>query len=164
VFRLGVGFMSRTVLEFDNNGLYSHVGIVVDSAGYKMVVHAVPNEHDSDDDVDRVRMDTPEKFFGIDRASVGEVRRCVDSVAAVRASVYALKLYKRGILFDHSYDINDSTRMYCTELVNFAYSKAGLPLFTGKQHFLGIQIADIDSCVFPSDLYASDKLVLINKF
>ena len=43
VFRRGTGLMSHTVVAADG-GWYSHVGIVVDSAGVKMIVHAVPNE------------------------------------------------------------------------------------------------------------------------
>lgn len=42
VFRRGSGLTSHVVLAADVNGNYSHLGIVVDSAGIKMVVHAVP--------------------------------------------------------------------------------------------------------------------------
>ena len=63
VFRRGEGITSRVVLATDANGNYSHVGIVVDSAGSKMIVHAVPGEPDFDGDADRVKMDTPGRFF-----------------------------------------------------------------------------------------------------
>ena len=63
VFRLGGGAMSHAVAYIDRDGAYSHVGIVVDSAGKKMIVHAVPGEPDFDGDPDRVKMDTPERFF-----------------------------------------------------------------------------------------------------
>ena len=62
VFRRGSGLTSRTVIALDEKGEYSHVGIVVDSAGVKMVVHAVPDEPDFEGDPDRVKMDTPEQF------------------------------------------------------------------------------------------------------
>lgn len=44
VFRRGGGISSHAVMMADRNGRYSHVGIVVDSAGRKMIVHAVPGE------------------------------------------------------------------------------------------------------------------------
>ena len=46
VFRRGGGLTSRAVLMADAQGQYSHIGIVVDSAGQKMIVHAVPGEPD----------------------------------------------------------------------------------------------------------------------
>ena len=54
VFRRGMSLTSHAVLAADAQGNYSHVGIVVDSAGKKMIVHAVPGEPDFDGDVDRV--------------------------------------------------------------------------------------------------------------
>lgn len=42
VLRRGSGLTSRAVLMADRSRGYSHVGIVVDSAGVMMVVHAVP--------------------------------------------------------------------------------------------------------------------------
>ena len=72
VFRRGTGMMSHTVVAADG-GRYSHVGIVVDSAGVKMIVHAVPDEPDFPGDIDRVKMESPRKFFSTINANVGEV-------------------------------------------------------------------------------------------
>ena len=55
VFRRGGGISSHAVMMADRNGRYSHVGIVVDSAGKKMIVHAVPDEPDFEGDPDRAR-------------------------------------------------------------------------------------------------------------
>lgn len=86
VFRRGEGITSRAVLATDANGNYSHVGIVVDYAERRMIVHAVPGEPDFEGDVDQVKMDTPEKFFSYKNASKGEVCRLRDSSIAQRAS------------------------------------------------------------------------------
>ena len=88
VLRRGSGLTSRTVLALDEKGEYSHVGIVVDSAGVKMVVHAVPDEPDYEGDPDRVKMDTPEQFFSSVYAQTGEVCRYKDSLAARKAAAY----------------------------------------------------------------------------
>lgn len=66
VFRRGSGLTSHAVLAADRYGAYSHIGIVVDSCGVMMVVHAVPGEPDYEGDPDRVKMDTPKRFFLVD--------------------------------------------------------------------------------------------------
>ena len=73
VFRRGGGFTSKVVLAADVNGEYSHIGIVVDSAGTKMIVHAVPDEPDYEGDEDRVKMEAPERFFSTQYTLIGEV-------------------------------------------------------------------------------------------
>ncbi len=98
VFRKGEGAASRIVMFADNGGIYSHVGIAVDSAGTMMIVHAVPGEPDFKGDPDRVKMDTPQKFFSTANAACGEVRRLKGgSSAARRAAVYATQVYRRGL-------------------------------------------------------------------
>ncbi len=126
VFRRGSGLTSRAVLAADRNGAYSHIGIVVDSCGVMMVVHAVPGEPDYEGDPDRVKMDTPQRFFSSMNARIGEVKRlCGDSATAARAARFAMEVYRRGTLFDHDYDDSDTTKMYCCELVDFVYRKPG---------------------------------------
>ena len=125
VFRRGSGLMSHTVVAADG-GRYSHVGIVVDSAGVKMIVHAVPDEPDFPGDIDRVKMESPRKFFSTLNANVGEVMRHADKQVAHEAAREAMRLYRCGLLFDHDYDDNDSTKLYCSELVERAYLGAGV--------------------------------------
>lgn len=163
VFRRGSGLTSRTVIALDEKGEYSHVGIVVDSAGVKMVVHAVPDEPDFEGDPDRVKMDTPEQFFSSVYAQMGEVCRPADSLAAQKAAEAALEVYHRHVLFDHSYDDTDTTRMYCTELVMYAYHKAGVELVGAEKHYVDIPMLKVE-CRFPSDILASDYLQSIYKF
>ena len=157
VFRRGSGVTSHAVIALDRQGEYSHVGIVVDSAGVKMVVHAVPGEPDYEGDPDRVKMDPPEKFFSTINAQLGEVCRPKDSLVALRAAEEALKIYRRHTLFDDSYDENDTTSMYCTELVVYAFRKAGKELLGHERHHISTPILKVD-CMFPSDVRKSDFL------
>lgn len=157
VFRRGSGLTSRMVLWLDGDGRYSHVGIVVDSAGVPMVVHAVPDEPDYQGDVDRVKMELPEVFFSQNRTSVGAVMRPYDEAAGKKAASEAWKIYRRGVAFDHDYDETDTTKMHCTELVLFAYAKAHYPLVKGKprtMQFAGRKF----TCSLPSNIYGSEKL------
>ena len=63
VFRRGLGFTSQAVILAEGGGAYSHTGLVIDSAGHPMIVHAVPGEPDYKGDEDRVKMDTPTEYF-----------------------------------------------------------------------------------------------------
>ena len=96
VFRRGMSLTSHAVIAADAQGNYSHVGIVVDSAGKKMIVHAVPGEPDFDGDVDRVKMDVPEKFFSSEYASKGEVCRPTDETMAAKAAQTACDFIING--------------------------------------------------------------------
>ncbi len=163
VFRLGGGAMSYAVAYVDRGGAYSHVGIVVDSAGQKMIVHAVPGEPDFEGDPDRVKMDTPERFFSTLNAKAGEVCRPQDGELAKRASVIAKEYYRQRILFDHRYDGNDSSELYCTELVVKAFEKAGQPLVGEPTH--EFEMPGVHTvCWLPSDLHHSPHLKSISIF
>ena len=75
VFRQGNGLTSRAVRAADSDGRFSHIGIVADSAGALRIIHAVPDEPDFPGDPDRVKMETPERFFNAIHASCGKVMR-----------------------------------------------------------------------------------------
>ena len=163
VFRRGTGLTSHTVLIADNRGNYSHVGIVADSAGVMMVVHAVPGEPDYEGDPDRVKMEPPEKFFSSLNASLGEVCRPTDSVAGRRAAEAAMAFYHRRPLFDHQYDSQDTTKLYCTQLVIEAYRKAGVQLTGPPTHTFTLPCMSC-ICWLPSDIYQSDQLRSVMTF
>lgn len=155
VYRRGGGLVSHVVVAADREGNYSHIGIVVDSAGTKMIVHAVPGEPDFEGDEDRVKMDTPEHFFSSEYTSVGEICRAKDTTVAKKAARAAIETYKRHTLFDHEYDDNDTTKMYCTELVVSSYNKAGVKIVGEERHHVSIPFLET-YCIFPSDVYKSN--------
>lgn len=164
VFRRGGGFTSQVVLAADAHGNYSHVGIVVDSAGVMMIVHAVPGEPDYEGDLDRVKMDRPEHFFSTEFTIMGEVCRPACPLAARRASEVAIAQYRRGTLFDHSYDDTDTTRMYCTELIAYAFRQAGQELVADSaRHEVSLPFLQA-KCIFPSDIHSSPFLESIYMF
>ena len=75
VFRRGSGLTSHAVIAAERDGVYSHAGLVVDSAGVMMIVHAVPGEPDFEGDVDRVKMDRLDRFFSSVYAQAGRTLR-----------------------------------------------------------------------------------------
>ena len=159
VFRRGSGFTSQAVLLAEKGGAYSHVGIVVDSAGVPMIVHAVPDE----DDEERVKMEHPCDFFASSRAQKGAVFRHHNQTIARQAAAEAVKVYRRGVFFDHDYDTGDTTKMYCTELVVFAYSKTARPLPDINTHHLHLVGFESD-CILPSDLLECKDLQQVTTF
>lgn len=163
VFRRGGGFTSHAVLIADKGGAYSHVGIVADSAGQLVVIHAVPGEPDYEGDEDRVKMERPADFFMKSRADCGAVCRPKDSIAGQQAAQRAMACYRQGMLFDHNYDDGDTTAMYCTELVVYAYGKSRRPL-SGLQHHHLHLVGFESECLLPSDLLHCKNFKLITSF
>jgi hypothetical protein len=163
VFRRGTGMTSRAVLTADVNGNYSHVGIVVDSAGQAMIVHAVPGEPDYAGDVDRVKMDTPSTFFSSAYASMGEICRPTNDTVAQGAARTALRLYRKGVLFDDEFNDKDTTKMYCTELIAYAFQHAGVDIVGKRRHKVDLAIIKAE-CILPSDIHASRHLRTIIMF
>ena len=163
VFRRGGGMTSQAVLLADKNGYYSHCGIVVDSAGSMLIVHAVPGEPDYEGDPDRVKADRPATFFSSVYANAGEVCRTDNDTIARTAARTAWEIYRRGVLFDHDYNSNDTTLLYCTELVHLVYSEAGCTLCGAPTHRFDLPGLHC-VCWLPSDLHASAHLRSIAKF
>ena len=144
-FRRGTGITSRVVLAADREGAYSHTGILKKKAGQWYVIHAVPGEPDFKGDPDRVKMETVEVFFEKRKAVNGE------------------HLYESHVLFDHDYDLADTTKMYCTELIDFVYRKEGIDLPEGRVSHVNIPGFRGDY-LLPNDIAQSKRLCLIYYF
>lgn len=164
VFRRGGGIISRAVLIADQEGVYSHIGIVVRENNKWQVVHAVPGEPDFKGDPDRVKMENINSFFDSKKASRGAVMRVKgDSLMRTRAANHAKQLFKANILFDHSYNRTDSTQMYCTELIDFVYHHQGVDLTEGRISHINLPGISGDY-LLPSDIQQSPFLQLIYSF
>lgn len=162
VFRLGSSIESRVVRATDaRKTRYSHVGVLVQERGQWFVVHAVPGEHEGIGDSDRVKMEPLASFWEERRALHGAVMRypCSDSCVQ-RVARHAIALYKRRTPFDNDYDCTDTTRLYCTELVQFLYRCENIDLSQGRithSHFPFFP----DSVIYPQDLIENKKLFSI---
>ena len=128
VFRCGRGLTSRAVLTADKGGIYSHVGIVVVVDGGFKIVHIVPGEPAPDGTKDVIKTEGLDIFFAPDRALRGAVMRINYPEAASRAAKEAERVAATGLAFDHNYDLADTTRMYCTELIYNVFLRVGLDI------------------------------------
>ena len=70
----------------------------------------------------------------MDHAAVYRVRDT--ERAAEVASLKALEYYRNKIPFDTGFDIEDSGRLYCTELIWQVYMHAGIDLADGRWDWL----------------------------
>lgn len=160
VFRRQTGLTSRVVMMSDREGIFSHVGIVVDTAGRVMVVHAVPGESGRKDEPDRVKMDSIGCFFSSRQAVAAGVARPRNAQTGRTAAAYALRRYREGTFFDHDFDDEDTTRLYCTQLVDLAYRQAGIRLVDSVP-----RIIDLPSfhyrCILPSQVLQSPHIQIV---
>ncbi len=159
--RQGTGLDSEAVLRLDSaGGQYSHIGIVVNDNGKWKVVHAVPGE--SRNGIDRVKIEPIDTFFLSTRAAHGAVMRLrgCSAVAAREAAQSAARLV--GVPFDYNYNWQDTTRLYCTQLIAVAYSSAGIDLLSGVPRLSGRNTKNI--IVFPGDIASNDSLTTIFRF
>lgn len=151
VFRTGRSVVSHTVTLTDQNSTYSHVGMLLWTGDRWQVLHAVPNERESENEKDSVKLEDIGVFFRSDRASQGGIYRIpLAEDDTLRLLQKGQNLYRRQLLFDNAFDDQDSTAFYCTELVWFIYkSELGLDLSQGKRHRVP---------VFPPLIFCSDLL------
>lgn len=163
VFRCGTSTESETILKIDSTGQYTHVGIVININGKWHVIHAVPGE--SHDGIDVVKTEPIDTFFLTTRAIHGKAMRLsgCNAQKAHMAAIRAHELSKHRVPFDHFYNWNDTTRLYCTELMQRAYATAGIDLCGDRSThivFPGFK-GDV---VLPGDLMRNDSLKTLFSF
>lgn len=162
ILRRGMGIGSRAVQHSDSQSAYSHIGILVCRSGKWMVVHCVPGEDAESGGEELIKCDSLTLFLRNDRAETGAVYR-YDTLAEVRKNVAAkaLALSEKHIVFDHLYNLTDSNRMYCTELVNYVYDDVGIDITEGRRHRMpGFKYP----LIFPSDIINHLKVKEIQRF
>lgn len=158
LFRRGTGFAGRMVTSLDREGSFSHVGVVVYHEGGWSVVHAVPHEWEFEGDFDRVKCERVELFLGhYPDARFGLFRPQIEPQRRQAAAAHALRLSRKQLPFDHEYDLEDTTQLYCTELVEYCYSLVGFPLSEGRRTEVGFPSLS-GSYILPSDLTANQQL------
>jgi hypothetical protein len=165
VFRRGSSVKSQAVLYADKSGKYSHIGIVVKEGEEFMVVHVTPGERASEETVDKIKMESLEDFFACDKAKKGAILRFTDlPECSQQASQHAKAFFEKEILFDHDYDLNDTTKMYCSELVWRSYLKAGRDVSEQRRSEVTRLPVFSGTYVFPSDIYQNERLTIIYEF
>lgn len=154
--RLGRSIESEAIASCGGGARYSHAGIIIRRDTAAVVIHIEPSPTSGE----RVRCDAIDDFFSHDRASAGAVMRMEGITDAQRHTIasYASALAGSEVVFDHSYSMSDTTRMYCTELVERAYAAAGIRLSQGRRHWVPLMKEPV---IMPSDITGNDSLTTI---
>ena len=163
IFRKGIGAKSRAVLNVDTGGIYSHSGIIVRNDSGFRVVHITPGERKHGERYDKIKAEPIEEFWSRDKAQNGAIYRLKNNVPCTQAGRQALRLLRKGILFDHDYELGDTTQMYCTELIWYVYRQAGIDITHGKRSRVNVPLYS-GTYIFPSDIYRNKDFQLIYKF
>ena len=157
IFREGKSAESALVKAIDSNS-FSHVGLLFKTKNGWNVVHAVPGE--SDNNVDIVKSEPLGVFLQPDRCAKAKVVRShCDASVAEKAVQYAL--HKRNFPFDDNFDMADTTKFYCTELVWHAYLSAGVDISEGRRHNIKV-LGFRKMCLLPSDIMMENTIKSIN--
>ena len=63
-----------------------------------------------------------------------------------------LALLKQKIPFDNDFDLNDSSKLYCSELLRYVYQEQGEPDFFEMRKIVGVSVIDF-STFFNTELF-----------
>lgn len=149
IFREGTETISDIILSIDPGG-YSHVGMLLGTAGNWQVLHATPSEVTGRPD--GVVIDTLDFFLDPLRARRHAVFQVQADNAAQREEAVRHALAARGLPFR----VADASGTYCTRLVWQAWQDAGLSLAAQFRH-LDLPLIPGDY-LLPSGLIASPRL------
>lgn len=159
-FRLGRTLQSEAIAAgADRASRYSHVGIIIRQADSLSVIHIEPCR----DGDDRVKCETLEDFFAYDKAMSGAIVRIENLTTEQRNIIQqaTLSVASSHIGFDHDYLRSDTTRMYCTELAEWAYSKADISLSEGRCHSLPLVAEPV---ILPQDILKRADIIKLWEF
>ena len=157
LFRNGIGYESRVVTGL-SDGKFSHVGIAYHDGRQWNVIHAVPGENEKDEP-EYLKCEPISEFYYHTRAKLGGLARvsCTDSIANTVAE-RALYIVNSKVLFDNNYDMNDTTELYCTELVRLVYLAEDIDLCDDRWHRIPI-LNTKAHVIFPEDIWNSPLLI-----
>lgn len=164
VFRCGYGVVSTAVAFSDNNGAYSHVGVVAKVDEKWCVIHEVPFEGETAED-DKVYCEDISDFFNSEKAQLGAIYRFegLDSLQREKIKDYLLFQLEKQTPFDHDYSLECDSLQYCSELVWRSFMNAEIDLTDGRRTEVSIPIVH-DFLIMPSDIEKNKKLKSIYKF
>lgn len=146
-FRLGRTLESDAIAAAtQGESRYSHVGVIVGRGDSLRVVHIEPERAGEE----RVKMESVEEFFHPARAVAGCVARYANLTEWQRQTIghEALRLHAKGVEFDHDYSLRDTSRMYCSELVDYVFRRADIAL-TEQRRRVPLVAEEV---LFPTDM------------
>ena len=153
-FRLGRSIESRVIAA---EGSYSHIGIVIQRDTSVQIVHIEPERNSEE----KTKYSTLEEFFSPEYVLSGAIMRLKDIDLSQQDRIESYTLSLQDISFDHDYDLADSSRMYCTELVWHTYNHLGIDISRNIRHRVPLAKEGV---ILPNDIYSHPDLQKIWSF
>ncbi len=153
IFRKGCSMVSNLVSLMDGDANYTHVGIIVEVDRNMLIVHAVPAEGANEGNL--VKLEHIQDFLRPERAVDMAIYRPVREIpmgAPGQAAAYALRQAIRRTPFDGKFDLQDTSRLYCTELIWRAYLAAGIDICDARFDEMSLSNGP---CILPGRLRSS---------
>ncbi len=165
IFRRGDSKESYFVrIADENEGFYSHCGVVVEIEGELFAIHSVPDEV-PEGEVDRVKREPLSEFFHPDRALKGAIYRTplntqeLDLICSQAKYHHAIETP-----FDGQFVMEDTTELYCTEFLQHIFSKVGYDLARDFASRNPIPLGSSNYILFPCDLLKNTELAHIYSY
>lgn len=149
VFRRSESMGSRFVDSLDDEGSYSHVGLVyIGPEGEAFVIHVLPSEGDV------VQMEPLQSF--VEDAMSFSLYRPIDIPASIVNKAPHIALHWiHTQYFDRKFDLSTDSHLYCTELIYKAYKKAGVDIVGGEFDKVEFPFLSVKEVIFPSSIIES---------
>lgn len=152
IFRKGRSNLSRIIMTI-YPGEFSHTGLLRKTKDGWHVIHA--SENDEDGKREEV-IEVPLSQF-VDKAKgIGVARVKCSAQQATLAMQTALDMARLHVPFDSEYNLQDASKVYCTELVYVAYKTAGVNLLQAPSKS---KPALVKSYLFPEELWKNPRVI-----
>ncbi len=159
------GSAANIFLSAADTGMqYTHAGIIIFIENEPMVIHSVPDEAEPGD-IDRIKIEPLSDFYWGLKALAGAIFRPTSLSDEQRrvATKEAYRWYEKRVPFDADYELGDTSKIYCTELLNLAFDKVGYDVSAGNFTELESGLF-IGKFIFPSDIIDNTDMELIYSF
>lgn len=123
---------------------WSHCGLVVIENDEPYVYHSIGGEDNPDE---KMKRETAAQWFSpANNHSFAVYRYDMDDTTILKLTQQIHSYYNSGIMFDMDFDLNTDDRLYCSEMIYKAISKATADsTYIAIQHSYGRDIIGIDN-------------------
>ena len=154
LFREGFGLEARLLRDRGRSCPWTHVGVFWGRPGRGVVYHADPHAGHSG----CVTRDSLATFTAPARARSWACYRIVGMEQPDAIKRWCTARMDEGTQFDHTYDLTDSTKMYCTEYVWRAAIAEDLTLCDGPYTLFRLPIMGPREIMLPEHLFQKGGL------
>lgn len=153
IFRKGKSNVSRIITTL-YPGRFSHIGILYKTGNHWSVIHASEgNDYGEEAKV----IITPLSCFvnNNDAETIGTARVKCSNNLSEKATQFALQMARENKAFDTDYNLKDTTKVYCTELVYVVYHSVGIDLLKTS---LSQKPSYLENYLFPEELWNNSSV------